>query len=234
MKKINDLCIQLYEKKIQILNIINKDPREYELKLIHDKELLNIWTHLHSLLVLLWENPKYVAYILMNAKPKVISDSLLPLFANNFYDNILSQKFLQNNLLYVLTLLLKHEIKSYCSFLYPKHFLNINSSCGYLLYELRNKRDFQLFLKEVIEEEVDMLNDYPYDLCFNLDKIALNISQQFEIIKGNNESDKKNNLSEDSLMKEIMKFESKIIGLKNLEIIKKKYFSKDLDLDNDF
>ena len=79
-----------------------------------------------------------------------------------------------------------------------------------------------------------MLNDYPYDLCFNLDKIALNISQQFEIIKGNNESDKKNNLSEDSLMKEIMKFESKIIGLKNLEIIKKKYFSKDLDLDNDF
>ena len=88
---------------MQILNIINKDEREYELKLIQDKELLNIWTHLHGFLVLLWENPKYVAYVLMNAKPKAISDSLLPLFANNFYENILSQKFIQNNLLYIIS-----------------------------------------------------------------------------------------------------------------------------------
>ena len=74
--------------------------------------------HLHSFLVLLWDNPKLVAKLLMNVKPKNILDSLFPLFANNFYENILSQKFIQNNLLYVITLLLKHEIKTDCDLEY--------------------------------------------------------------------------------------------------------------------
>ena len=224
MKKINDLCIQLYEKKIQILNIINKDQREYELKLIHDKELLNIWTHLHAFLVLLWENPKYVAYILMNAKPKVISDSLLPLFANNFYENILSQKFIQNNLLYVITLLLKHEIKNDCDFNYPRKFLSKDSPCGYLLYELRNKRDFQIFLKEIIEEAIEIVDDYPYNICFELDKIESNIIKQNEYNNEYIKIDIKGNLLDNFEFDETRGLDSS-----NIEKIKEHYFLTDIN-----
>ena len=99
----------------------------------------------------------------MNAKPKAISDSLLPLFANNFYENILSQKFIQNNLLYIITLLLNHEVKNGCDFNYPRKFLNTDSPCGYLLYELRNKRDFQIFLKEILEEAIEIVDYYDYE-----------------------------------------------------------------------
>ena len=116
----------------------------------------------------------------MNAKPKAISDSLLPLFANNFYENILSQKFIQNNLLYIITLLLNHEVKNGCDFNYPRKFLNTDSPCGYLLYELRNKRDFQIFLKEILEEAIEIVDYYDYDICFELDKIELNIIKQNE------------------------------------------------------
>ena len=116
----------------------------------------------------------------MNAKPKAISDSLLPLFANNFYENILSQKFIQNNLLYIITLLLNHEVKNGCDFNYPRKFLNADSPCGYLLYELRNKRDFQIFLKEILEEAIEIVDYYDYDICFELDKIELNLIKQNE------------------------------------------------------
>ena len=172
------------------------------------------------MLVLLWENPKYVAYMLMNAKPKVISDSLLPLFANNFYENILSQKFLQNNLLYVITLLLKHEIENVCNFNYPRKFLNKNSPCGYLLYELRNKRDFQIFLKEVLEESIEIIDEYSYEICFKIDKIESNIIKQDEYNNEYIKIDIKGNLSENLDLDETRGFVST-----NIDKIKQIYFS---------
>ena len=153
--------------------MVNKDKRIYELKLINNKELVNIGVHLHSMLSSLWEDPKIVASILMNSNPKDILHSLLPLFANNFYENILSQKFIQNNLLYVITLLLKHEIKTDCDLEYPNKFLSIKSPCGYLLYELRNKRDFQIYLKEIIQEGIELLDEYPFNICLNIAEISL-------------------------------------------------------------
>ena len=162
-----------------LLNKNNADKRIYELKTINDKELVEIWMYLKGFFVTLWEDPKAVASLLINANPKEIEKTLLPLFANNFYENILSQKFVQNNLLYIITLLLKHEIKTSCNLSCPKTFLNIKSPCGYLLYELRNKRDFQIFLKSAIEEAVEIIEYYPYDICFNIDKIDFDIKQQY-------------------------------------------------------
>ena len=77
--------------------------------MINDKILGNASPCLEKMLKSLWENPKIVAHILMKSNPKEIEYSLSPLFSNNFYENILSQKFVQNNLLYIITLLLKNE-----------------------------------------------------------------------------------------------------------------------------
>ena len=214
--------------------MVNKDKRIYELKLINNKELVNIGVHLHSMLSALWEDPKIVVSILMNSNPKDILHSLLPLFANNFYENILSQKFVQNNLLYLITLLLKHEITTYCNLLYPKNFLNINSTCGYLLYELRNKRDFQIFIKEIIEEVVEIIDENPYNICFNIDKIECKIRREFSVIKKDNKINKKEKLKEDSGFNDLT-IERIDIYLKHseeIDEIKKRYFSEDIK--NDF
>ena len=178
--------------------------------------------YLHEILVSLWENPKIVSSLLMNTKPKEILNSLLPLFANNFYENILSQKFIQNNLLYVITLLLKHEIKTYCNLSFPKRFINTDSSCGYLLYELRNKRDFQIFLKDSIKEVVDILEQYPNDICFNIDKYLIKPKNKYEdeII----EMEMEGKLSEFILLNDKL-IKKTNINTNQLEEIKKKYFS---------
>ena len=219
-----------------LLNKNNADKRIYELKTINDKELVEIWMYLKGFFVTLWEDPKAVASLLINANPKEIEKTLLPLFANNFYENILSQKFVQNNLLYIITLLLKHEIKTSCNLSCPKTFLNIKSPCGYLLYELRNKRDFQIFLKSAIEEAVEIIEYYPYDICFNIDKIDFDIKQQYNFKDKPLEINTKKNPSDDSDFTQIIKTKKREFDPNNMdkiEELKKKYFSINMDLDNE-
>ena len=150
--------------------------------MINDKILGNASPCLEKMLKSLWENPKIVAHILMKSNPKEIEYSLSPLFSNNFYENILSQKFVQNNLLYIITLLLKNEIDKFTDMSHPEKFLNTKSVCGYLLYELRNKKDYQIFLKEAIEEVVEKLDKYPYDICFDIEKINDNLENEIKFL----------------------------------------------------
>ena len=131
----------------------------------------------------LYEDPKIVALIIKNSKPSEIQRTLLPLFGNNFYENILSSKYIQNNLMYVITLLLKKEVDSLDNEYNPYKFLDINSSCGYLLYELRSKDDTQIFIKKIIEEVVEQIDEYSYNICFDFEKINENIAGKFEDIK---------------------------------------------------
>ena len=133
--------------------------------------------------VLLWENPEIVAHILMDSNPKEIITTLIPLIGNNFYENILSSKYLQNVLIYIIGLLLKNEIKKLNNENNPEIFLNNYSTCGFLLYELRTKTDSQIFLRKVIEEVVSNIDVYQYNLCFDIKKINENISNQFIDIK---------------------------------------------------
>ena len=131
----------------------------------------------------LYEDPKIVSLIIKNSKPSEIQRTLIPLFGNNFYENILSSKYIQNNLMYVITLLLKKEVDSLDNEYNPYKFLDINSSCGYLLYELRSKDDTQIFIKKIIEEVVEQIDEYSYNICFDFEKINENIAGKFEDIK---------------------------------------------------
>ena len=159
------------------------DHRKYELKDINDKLLGRLSMFLPKFFSNLYEDPKIVSLIIKNSKPSEIQRTLLPLFGNNFYENILSSKYIQNNLMYVITLLLKDEINSLENEYNPEKFLNIDSSCGYLLYELRAKDDIQIYIKKIIEEVVEQIDEYSDNICFDFKKINENITDKFNDIK---------------------------------------------------
>ena len=111
-----------------------------------DGEVLrDLNTYIPNLLNRLWEQPKIVVRILENANLKVVKEHLAPLFANNFYENILSSYYIEDNLMYVLTLLIKSEINKLSNINQTTYFLN-NTPCGYLLGELRRKSDIQAYI----------------------------------------------------------------------------------------
>ena len=61
-----------------------------------------------------------------------MKEYLAPFFGNNFFQNLLSPYTVEENLLYVISLLLKNEIDKLSSENDLDKFLN-NSRCGYLL-----------------------------------------------------------------------------------------------------
>ena len=94
--------------------------------------------YLPDFLFSLWEKPNIMAFILQNADKSDIKNYLAPFIVNNFYENILSLNFIEENLIYVLTILLNNEINNLSSIKENVNFLN-DSHCGYLLEQLRRK-----------------------------------------------------------------------------------------------
>ena len=171
--------------------------------------------------------------MLMNSNPPDIIKTLIPLISNNFYENILSSKSIQNNLLYILALLLKNEINNFNEYNKIEKFLNINSTCGYMLYELRTKSDTQIFIKRVIEEAVEKIDEYPYNLCFDIRKINENIINKLMDIKHEKINKSIFNFSEEEIIKDIVK---KKLGIFHKEKIIKEFnkYINDLNLEKDF
>ena len=156
--------------------------------LIKDNEnLKDLNNYLPNLLTYLWEHPKIIATLLSNSNIKDIEDNLASFIVNNFYENILSSNYIEDNLMYVLALILKEEINKLKYINEPELFLDGNSPCGYLLYELRRKNDIQYFFKTVILNVVDDL-EVISSKTFNL-----NIQKIVDTIKNNNNVDNKEN-----------------------------------------
>ena len=156
--------------------------------LIKDNEnLKDLNNYLPNLLTYLWEHPKIIAILLSNSNIKDIEDNLASFIVNNFYENILSSNYIEDNLMYVLALILKEEINKLKYINEPELFLDGNSPCGYLLYELRRKNDIQYFFKTVILNVVDDL-EVISSKTFNL-----NIQKIVDTIKNNNNVDNKEN-----------------------------------------
>ena len=156
--------------------------------LIEDNEQLkSLNNYLPNLLTYLWENPKIVSTLLLKSNINDIKMHLASLIVNNFYENILSSNYIEDNLMYVLALMLKEEINNLQDVNKPESFLN-NSPCEYLLYELRRKNDIQYFFKSVILSVIDDLE------VVSSKKINLNIKEIIDTYKNYNDSnDKKEN-----------------------------------------
>jgi hypothetical protein len=156
--------IKEYEKissiKIDVENMLSERIQKYEMfNLITDQDkqnkiLGNINIYIPDFMHQLWDSPKSIATILLKADKNDIKKNLAHFITHNLYDNISSLKHKDDQLLYIITLLLKEEIKS---------LKNINNSffsdkrCGMILEELNQKKEVKSFFKVIILEIIKKL-----------------------------------------------------------------------------
>ena len=198
----------MYIEKLKVMNMISDrvkhDNTQLELIDIKDESniLCDLKLYLPHLMNSLWENPKIMALILQNADINDVKNYLADFIVNNFYENILSPNFIEENLIYVLTLLLNEEINS---LLYiEQHSLFLDDTCsGCLLEELRKKKDIQTFFKNVITESIENLeiNFSNYRFNFNIDEMNKNYLEETK----NKKKDINNYSSWNNLEKELEK-----------------------------
>ena len=107
-------------------------------------------TYIKPFFNFLWDDPKLVADILKHCDIKDIKGNLANLFINNFYKNILSNNYVENNLMFVLTSLIKDEIDNLNNIDECDNFMLDESKVGYFMNELRKNDDIKCFFKTSI------------------------------------------------------------------------------------
>jgi len=160
--------------------------KQFELLENPNDFLKDLFNYIPNLLNLLWENPKLVAFLLSNSNINDIKSSLAPFIINNFYQNILFSNSVDNNLIYVYTLMLQKEINNLEKINEPELFLNSNSPCSYLLNELINKDNIKQYFKRILLDIIENMESYSSDKMFNL-----NIESHQKLMEKNKEKRKK-------------------------------------------
>ena len=176
-KKIDEVCNDIYIKKLEVMNFLSEkeknDNRKY--KLVYDYEeqhnyLKETYTYLPNLMTFLWKDPKIVAKLLANSDIDDVKNNLAPFVVNNFYENILSSVYIEDNLMYIISLLLMDEIKN-IEKINDNKFLE-NTAAGYVLEQLKNKIDVQNYFKTIMLSLVEKLEEIS-----SSQKIILSIKQ---------------------------------------------------------
>ena len=166
MKNNQENIIKEYEEiskiKIDVENMLSERIEKNEMfNLVTDQDkqnkiLGNINIYIPEFMHQLWNSPKSIATILLKADKNDIKKNLAHFITHNLYDNISSLKQKDDQLLYIITLLLKEEIKS---------LKNINNSffsdkrCGMILEELNQKKEVKSFFKIIILEIIKKLEN---------------------------------------------------------------------------
>ena len=175
-KQIEEDCKNINENKLKVLNMISererKDNRKFELIEEPENYLSDLNTYIPRLMEFLSDDPKIVATIIKNSDLNELKDHIAPFFTNNFYENILSTYYIEDNLMYLLTLLLQDEINCIEDINKSDDFLH-NTPCGIILEELKRKSDIQAYFKAIIFNDVQKLevNYSPVTLKFKIDKL---------------------------------------------------------------
>ena len=137
----------------------------------------------------MWEEPKIVALLLSNSQKDDVKEYLAPFICNNFYQNILSPYTIEENLLYVIAIMLKEEISKLNSINQINNFLD-KTPCGYLLWELRYKSNIQIFSKNIIYKFIEEIETKCSDNKLNLN--IINIVKEIQETEKNLKKNKKN------------------------------------------
>ena len=191
-------------------NNLSINNKLYELEENSNDYLKDLSNYIPNLLNHLWECPELVALILNNSNLQDIKDNLAPFIVNHFYDNILLSNSIENNLMLVLTLMLKEEINNLKDMNKPEVFLNNNSRCHYLLNELIKKDNIRQYFKKVLLNIIEKLEAYSSDKVFNL-----NLKNFQNILKKKSER----NLNDDII------YQNKHCSVKSDDLINLKYIN---------
>ena len=134
----------------------------------------------------LWKHPEAMYQVLINSNEKIVKTNLASFIVNNFYCNYLSGHYMENNLLYIITLMLKDEINGLENINDVDKFLE-NTKCGFLLEELQKMPDVQIYFKNVILKTVEKI-----ERTCSFREIKFNIiEKEKELIKIKEDEEKK-------------------------------------------
>ena len=157
----------------------------------------------------LWNYPEAIYHIINNLDLDIVKSNFASFIANYFYCNYLSGNYMENNLLYVITMLLKDEIDKLENINQVDTFLE-NTKCGYLIEELIKMPDIQIYFKNVIIQAVEKI-----ERTCSFRDINFDINERLEELKKiREEEEKKLGKKNDEDLEEIFK---KIIDSKLLD-----------------
>ena len=104
---------------------------------------------------------------------------------NNFYENVLSESSLEDNLIILLALMMKNEINNLKSSKDYDNFLGNSSATKYLLSELRKKNDVKNFFKNILYDSIKRLESMHSEEIINIEVSEIQ-KEINEIINSNN------------------------------------------------
>ena len=169
----------------------------------------------------LWNYPEAMYNLLLNSDDNIVKTDLASFIVNNFYCNHLSGNYMENNLLYVLTMMLKDEINKLNSIDQIDNFLE-NTKCGFLLEQLQKMPDIQIYFKNAIQNTVEEIeNDCPFEIQFDTKEI------EKELIKLKQYEEKRVGKK---IEKKLDEFYNKIINIRTIN--KTKNNSREDDVKN--
>ena len=165
-----------------------------------------------SFLKALWECPEAIYHILKNSDIQVVKANMAPFIVNNMYCNYLSGNYIENNLLYIITIMLKDEIDNLDKIEQVENFLE-NTKCGFLLEEMQKIPDIQIYFKNVIHKTVEKIER---NLSFREIKFRISEKKQ-QLDKMKAEEEKKKRKKIDNNLNEIYeKYIKKILNEQSL------------------
>ena len=160
----------------KINQLFGKHKRIAELCEMNGEILRDLHNIIPTLMNILWEQPEIVATIIENTDIKDLKKHLAPLFVNNFFENVFSSYYTEENLMYVLTLLIKSEINKLKDINQKETFLN-NSPCGIMLEKLIKKADIEDYFNKITKDVVENIEtDYSKNkIIFEPDEIVISL-----------------------------------------------------------
>ena len=198
--------------------------------LIEEKEIKDyfkeLFIYLTPFMKKLWNNPKSIANILLSSEKNEIEKHLAHFVTHNLYENLFSLNGKEEQLLYIIALLLKEEINNFQSKEANSFEFLIDSPCTYIFKELIYKKEVQGFFKNILKDILTKI-----EISSNQEDISFEPKEIFDFITKNiynseNKNEiinvKKNIISQDNIffspltLKEI---EEKCLESKDKEMI---------------
>ena len=182
-----------------------------------NKEFGNLCLYIPIFMRNLWENPKSLAKILSKLSFKE-SKEIAKFITHNFYEKLFSSNNNEDQLIYIISLLLKDEINNLDNNLNLEQFLNETTSES-ILKQFIQKKEVHSFFKETFVEiikKIEMESNFQW--FFNPEDILKKLKSM------DNENSSNNYFKENQIKanKKIKEFNKKYIVDLNLDNLKNK------------
>ena len=203
--------MELFKTKLEVENMISerknlKENKKYKL-LEDNKALGNFGIYIPDLMQQLWENPKSMATILLKADKNDVKKNLAHFVVHNLYDNISSLRHKDDQLIYIISLLLKEDINSLNDI---NSSFNLGKRAPILFDELNKKNEIKFFFKTIILDAIKKLESTysSTNVIFEPGMINQKIEEHIKML---DKKDEQNNICDKNFNKTLDEKDKKIM-----------------------